>query len=57
MGAITRIRQLSPYFLGVVAVLFIAFMVLQDSSCSTIRQQAQNPDAIAVADVNGETFS
>lgn len=57
MGAITRIRQVSPYFLAVVAVLFIAFMVLQDSSCSTIRQQGKSPEAKAVAEVNGETFS
>ncbi|MCO6465136.1 MAG: peptidylprolyl isomerase [Bradyrhizobiaceae bacterium] len=57
MGAITRIRQLSPYFLAVVAVLFIVFMVLQDSSCSTIRQQGKSPEATPVAEVNGDTFS
>ena len=57
MGAISKIRQLSPYFLAVIAVLFIAFMVIQDSSCSTIRQSQQSPENIAIADVNGETIS
>lgn len=57
MGAISKIRQLSPYFLGVVATLFIVFMVLQDSSCSTFRQNRKAPEHVAVADVNGEQLS
>lgn len=57
MGAITRIRQLSPYFLAVIAVVFIAFMVIQDSSCTSIRQQQQNPELVAIAEVNGEMIS
>ncbi len=57
MGAITRIRQLSPYFLAVVALLFIVFMVLQDSSCSSIQQQQRNPENISIAEINGESIS
>ncbi len=57
MGAITRIRQLSPYFLAVVAVLFIVFMVVQDSSCTSIRQQGQSPENRAIAEVNGEVIT
>ncbi len=53
MGAITKIRQVSPYFLATVAVLFIAFMVIQDSSCSTIRDASQSPENVVIADVNG----
>lgn len=56
MGAITRIRQISPYFLGVFAVLFILFMVLQDSSCSSINTYQNTPDKIVVGEVNGEKF-
>lgn len=54
MGAISRIRQLSPYFLATVAVLFIAFMVIQDSSCSSARQGPRNPATIVVGTVNGQ---
>ncbi len=54
MGAITRIRQISPYFLGVFAVLFIVFMVLQDSSCTSFRTNQKTPDKIVVGEVNGE---
>ena len=53
MGAITKIRQVSPYFLATVAVLFIAFMVIQDSSCSTIRDASQSPENVVIAEVNG----
>lgn len=53
MGAITKIRQVSPYFLAAVAVLFIAFMVIQDSSCSTIRDASRSPENVVVAEVNG----
>lgn len=57
MGAITKIRQISPYFLAAVAVLFIAFMVIQDSSCDTVRRSQQSPENVAVAEVNGEKLS
>jgi len=57
MGAITRIRQISPYFLGVFAVLFIVFMVLQDSSCNTIRTDMKTPDKIIVGEVNGDKIN
>jgi peptidyl-prolyl cis-trans isomerase D len=54
MGAISRIRQISPYFLATVAVLFIAFMVIQDSSCSSVQQGPRNPATIVVGTVNGQ---
>lgn len=53
MGAITRIRQISPLFLAVVAVLFIVFMVIQDSSCSTMRSSQQGAANTVVGTVNG----
>ena len=55
MGAITKIRQLSPYFLAVIAVLFIAFMVIQDSSCTNIRDAARSPENTVIGEVNGTT--
>lgn len=57
MGAITRIRQISPYFLAVIATLFIAFMVIQDSSCSNMRNSRGNGSSNAVAVVNGEEIA
>lgn len=57
MGAITRIRQISPYFLGFVAVLFVAFMVIQDSSCDTIQRSRQSPENVVVAEVNGDRIT
>ncbi|MFN5378020.1 MAG: SurA N-terminal domain-containing protein, partial [Ignavibacteria bacterium] len=57
MGAITRIRQISPYFLGVIATLFIVFMVVQDSSCTNMRNSRSNGASMSVAEVNGESIS
>lgn len=54
MGAITRFRQISPYFLAVFAVAFIAFMVIQDSSCNTIRTSQKSASKIVIGEVNGE---
>jgi len=53
MGAITKIRQLSPYMMATVAVLFIAFMVIQDSSCTNIRDAARSPENTMIGEVNG----
>ncbi len=57
MGAITKIRQVSPILLGVVAVLFIAFMVIQDSSCDTIQRSGQSAENITAFSVNGDRVS
>mgnify|MGYP001627138960 CR=1 FL=1 len=57
MGAITKIRQISPYFLAVVAVLFIAFMVIQDSSCDTINRSRKSAENVEVAIVNGDKIT
>lgn len=57
MGAITKIRQLSPYFLSTVGVLFIAFMVIQDSSCESTRNARKSAEHIAVAEINGDEIS
>lgn len=57
MGAITKIRQISPYFLGSVAVLFIAFMVIQDSSCTTISSSRKSPENVEVATINGDRIT
>jgi len=57
MGAITRIRQGSPYFLAVIATLFIVFMVVQDSSCTNMRNSRSNGASMSVAEVNGESIS
>ncbi len=53
MGAISKIRQLSPYMMATVAVLFIAFMVIQDSSCTNIRDAARSPENTIIGEVNG----
>lgn len=56
MGAITRIRKASPVFMAVIAVLFIAFMVIQDSQCSS-NQGLKDPTKIVVMSVNGQDVS
>jgi hypothetical protein len=53
MGAISRIRQISPYFLAVIATLFIVFMVVQDSSCTNMRNARNGSASMVVAEVNG----
>ena len=57
MGAISKIRQVSPYFLGSVAVLFVAFMVIQDSSCDTIKNSRKSPENVEIATVNGDRIT
>ncbi len=56
MGAITRIRKASPVFMAVIAVLFIAFMVIQDSQCSNT-QGMQDPTKTVVMTVNGDDIT
>lgn len=57
MGAITKIRQISPYFLGFVAVLFVAFMVIQDSSCQSIQGSGKSAENVEVAKINGDVIT
>lgn len=57
MGAITKIRQVSPFLLATVAVLFVAFMVIQDSSCDTIKRSGQSPENQTAFSVNGDKVS
>ncbi|MBM4178594.1 MAG: hypothetical protein FJ211_04590 [Ignavibacteria bacterium] len=57
MGAITRIRQISPYFLAVIATLFIVFMVVQDSSCTNMRNARSGASSMNVAEVNGDVIT
>lgn len=54
MGALTRIRQISPALLGVVGALFIAFMVFQDSASCTQRSSTAKT---VVGTVNGTAIS
>jgi peptidyl-prolyl cis-trans isomerase D len=56
MGAITRIRKASPVLMAVIAVLFIAFMVIQDSQCSN-SQGLKDPNKVVVMTVNGQDVS
>jgi len=57
MGAITKIRQISPVLLGVVAVLFIGFMLFGDLQCDSINRSGQSADKITAFSVNGENVS
>jgi len=57
MGAITKIRQISPYFLGFVAVLFVAFMVIQDSSCQSVQRSGKSAENVDVAKINGDKIT
>lgn len=54
MGTFERIRQVSPYALGLFAVLFVGFMILSDADISSLIRQGNNPQTTALANVNGE---
>lgn len=57
MGAISKIRQLSPYALATIAVLFIAFMVMQDCAGNAAFQGPKSAEQINIAEINGESIS
>ncbi len=57
MGTLERIRQLSPAALGVVAVLFIGFMVIQDSDPGSVMSSNRRAAGAVVAEVNGQEIS
>jgi parvulin-like peptidyl-prolyl isomerase len=54
MGTLSNIRKVSPYLLGVFAVIFIGFMVLSDTDVSTLVKQGQTLQNAVVGKVNGE---
>ncbi len=56
MGTFERIRQLSPYFFGIFAVLLIAYFVFTSGGEDIAKQQV-NPQTASIAKVNGEEIS
>jgi len=55
MGAITKIRQLSPYFMATVLVVFVAFMVIQDMNPGS--NQRSGGESTIIGEVNGEKIT
>lgn len=53
MGTMDKIRQTSPFLLGIVAVLFIGFMVISDMNIGNLMSN-QDPTKSAIGTVNGE---
>lgn len=53
MGTFERIRQISPYFFGIFAVLLIAYFVFT-SGGEDIMRQTGDPQTMAIGVVNGE---
>lgn len=54
MGTLSKMRTISPYVLVVIAVLFIAFMVISDIDLPTITSRGQNLATATIGEVNGE---
>ncbi len=54
MPTFERIRQISPYFFGVIAVLLIAYFVFTSGAEDVFRQTMQDPAKTPIAIVNGE---
>lgn len=54
MGALSKMRTISPYVLVTVAVTFIVFMVISDLDVPTITNSGQNLASAVVGNVNGE---
>lgn len=54
MGTLSNIRKVSPYLLGIFAVVFIGFMVLSDADINTLIKQGQNMQNAFIGKVNGE---
>lgn len=55
MGAITKIRQLSPYFMATILVVFVAFMVIQDMNPGG--NQRSGGESAIIGEVNGEKIT
>lgn len=54
MGTLSNIRKVSPYLLGLFAIIFIAFMVLSDTDVSNLIRQGQQMQNAVIGEVNGE---
>lgn len=55
MGAITKIRQLSPYFMATILVVFVAFMLIQD--WNPTGNQNASAESTIIGEVNGEKIT
>lgn len=53
MGLLTRMRQFSPYLLGLFAFLFIGFMVASDSNLGEIMRRGESYGSATIGSVNG----
>lgn len=54
MGTLSNIRKISPYALGLFAIIFIGFMVLSDADIGTLIRQGESLQNAVVGKVNGE---
>jgi len=54
MGTFERIRKISPYFFGTMAVLLVAYFVFTSGAEDIARQAMDDPKTAAIAVVNGE---
>jgi parvulin-like peptidyl-prolyl isomerase len=54
MGTLSNIRKVSPYALGLFAIIFIGFMVLSDADVSNLIRQGQTLQSAIIGKVNGE---
>jgi len=55
MGAITKIRQLSPYFMATILVVFVAFMLIQDWNPGG--NQRSGGESTIIGEVNGDKIT
>lgn len=56
MGVISRMRDISPYLLVLFVISFIAFMVISDSSISTVFNSGTTAANAVVGVINGENI-
>ena len=56
MGVISRMRDISPYLLVLFVISFIAFMVISDSSISTVFNSSTTAANAVVGVINGESI-
>ena len=56
MGIISRMRDISPYLLVLFVISFIAFMVISDSSISTVFNSGTTAANAVVGVINGENI-
>ncbi|HOV91495.1 MAG TPA: peptidylprolyl isomerase [Candidatus Kapabacteria bacterium] len=54
MGTLSNIRKISPYALGLFAIIFIGYMVLSDADISTLIRSGESLQNAVVGKVNGE---